>query len=128
MLKQHTPGDIAPPFSPYSHGIEVPPDARWLYVSGQIGVDADGNIPDDMVEQNRLAWGNIRAILKSAGMDISDVVRINAFVTSTEGIAAYREVRTEAVGAARPASTLLVVAGLASPDFKVEIEVVAAKA
>ena len=37
MLKRHNPDSVAPPFGTYSHGIEVPPDARWLYVSGQVG-------------------------------------------------------------------------------------------
>ena len=90
MLKSHTPSEIAPPFSPYSHGIEVPPNARWLYVSGQVGVDPDGNIPADPAEQNRLAWANIEAILNSAGMTMADVVRINGFITSADEIGAFR--------------------------------------
>ncbi len=38
MLKVHNPLSIAAPIGTYSHGIEVPPGARWLHVAGQIGV------------------------------------------------------------------------------------------
>lgn len=127
MHKKHNPDAIAPPFSPYSHGVEVGTNARWLYVSGQVGVRPDGTTPEDLVEQNEQTWENIRAILTSAAMSVSDIVRINAYVTTEEGIAAFRDVRNKVVGEARPASTLVRVAGLASPQWGVEIEVVAAK-
>jgi enamine deaminase RidA (YjgF/YER057c/UK114 family) len=41
MLKRHNPPTIAPPFSRYSHGVEAPAKARWLHVSGQVGVTAE---------------------------------------------------------------------------------------
>jgi enamine deaminase RidA (YjgF/YER057c/UK114 family) len=61
-------------------------------------------------------------------MGVADIVRINAYVIGAEGIAAFREVRNRMVGDLKPASTLVVVAALASPAWKVEIECVAAKA
>ena len=38
MLKPYGPPPVAPPFSRYSHGVEAPDNARWLYISGQVGV------------------------------------------------------------------------------------------
>ncbi len=127
MLKRHTPTAVAPPFSPYSHGIEVPPNARWLFLSGQVGVAPDGTTSADPRVQNEQTWANISEILASAGMGVEDIVRIDAYVTSPDVVPAFRDVRNEAIGDARPASTLLIVAGLAAPDWCVEIEVVAAK-
>jgi 2-iminobutanoate/2-iminopropanoate deaminase len=128
MLKRHSPATVHAPASPYSHGVEVPPNARLLYVSGQIGQRPDGTTPADLAGQNEQAWANLKAVLAAAGMGVADIVRLNAYVVGAEGIAAFREVRNRMVGDLKPASTLIVVAGLASPAWKVEIECVAAKA
>ena len=125
-MKLHNPVSIAPPFSPYSHGVELPPGKRVLFASGQVGVAPDGSTPPDPLAQNRQAWDNILAILGDAGMGVGDLVRINAYVTTVEAQTAFREVRNEVIGDHRPASTLIRVAGLASDDWSVEIEVVAA--
>jgi enamine deaminase RidA (YjgF/YER057c/UK114 family) len=128
MNRGFNPDGIAAPASPYSHGVETPPNARWLHTAGQVGILPDGSVPGDALAQNHAAWANLKAILAGANMDIGDIVRVNVFLTSPEGIAPYREARAAALGDHRPASTLLIVAGLASPDFKVEIEMIAAKA
>lgn len=130
MHKVHNPAGIAGPVSPaYSHGIEVPPNARWLTVSGQVGVTPDGKIAQGIAAQADQAWQNIVAILKSAGMGLENVVKVTTFLTSKDYIPASREVRGRyQVDGYRPASTLLIVAGLAAPDYLVEIEVTAAKA
>lgn len=130
MHKVHNPAGIAGPVSPaYSHGIEVPPGARWLTISGQVGVTPEGKIAEGIGPQAEQAWKNITAILKSAGMGLEDVVKVTTFLTSKDYIPASREVRGrfQAEGY-RPASTLLIVAGLAAPDYLIEIEVTAAKA
>ena len=44
MLKRHNPGTVAAPFSRYSHGVEAPDNARWLVISGQVGVNAEGKV------------------------------------------------------------------------------------
>lgn len=130
MHKVHNPAGIAGPVSPsYSHGIEVPPGARWLTVSGQVGVTPDGKIAEGIAAQADQAWKNIVAILKAAGMGLEDVVKVTTFLTSKDYIPAAREVRGRyQVDGYRPASTLLIVAGLAAPDYLVEIEATAAKA
>lgn len=130
MHKIHTPDGVAPPVAPsYSHAIEVGPNARWLTVSGQVGVHQDGTIADGIVGQADQAWKNIVAILASAGMELEDVVKVTTFVTSTDHIAAVREVRSRYLAEGyRPASTLLVVAGLPASEYLIEIEAVAARA
>ncbi|MGE0734377.1 MAG: RidA family protein [Alphaproteobacteria bacterium] len=128
MLKRINPASIMTPASPYSHGIELPPGTRILYCAGQVGTTKDGTTPSDLVQQNEIAWANIRAILNDAGMDLKDIVRMNAYLTSREGIEPFRAVRNRMVGKVKPASTLVLVAGLAGPQWHVEIEVVAAQA
>ncbi len=128
MPKTHNPTTIAPPFSRYSHGIEVPPGARWLQVSGQVGVKPDGAMAQGAEGQIEAAWANVLAVLAAAGMGPGDLVKVTVFLTRAEDTPLYRQVRDRMLGGAQPASTLLIVKGLASPDFLVEIEAVAAAA
>ena len=127
-MKYHNPAAIAPPMNKYTQGVEAPPNARWLYISGQIGVMPDGTVPTDPLAQARQAWLNMIAILEEAGMGMADVVRINGYATTDAGVAAFREVRNEMVGDPAPASTLIQIKALADPDWVIEIECVAAKA
>lgn len=128
MNKIHNPATIAKPASSYSHGIEVPPNARWLHVSGQVGIAPDGTVRQGIEAQAEQVWANIRNILAAAGMGMEDLVKITILLTSPSYIGPSRVARDRAIGSARPASTLIVAAGLASPDYLIEIEAVAAKA
>jgi len=127
MNKQFTPVTVAPPFSAYSHAVEIPAGARTLHVSGQIGVRPDGGIPDGIEAQVEQAWKNLVAILTDADMSVADIVRTTTFVVKPDDVAATRAIRAKYLGDFKPASTLLVVAALARPDFLFELEAVAAK-
>lgn len=120
---------IRPPFACYSHGVEIPPGARLLLCSGQLGVGLDDAVPDDAAAQVELCFANIGAILASAGMELSDVVRLSAFVTGREHLPAYMAVRDRLFpdAASAPASTLMIVTGFSRPEFKVEVEAIAAR-
>jgi 2-iminobutanoate/2-iminopropanoate deaminase len=124
----HNPITVAAPSGRYSHGIEVPPNARWLHISGQVGTAPDGTVPPDIDGQAANCWRNIKNILEAAQMSIEDVVKITVFLTKEQNIAPYREARDRIIGAARPASTLVVVSRLVRPEWLIEIEAVAAKA
>ena len=126
MLKRHNPNTIRAPFSRYSHGVEGPGSARWLHISGEVGVAPDGQIAQSAEAQMEQAWRNLFAILESAGMTRHDLVKVTVYLTRNDDIGLYREVRDRMLEGAKPASTLLIVAGLASPDWLVEIEAVAA--
>lgn len=128
MNKAFNPPAIAAPSGTYSHGVEVPPNSRLLYVAGQIGIRPDGSIGATIEEQTEAVWQNIRMVLAGAGMGISDVVKVNSFITQPENFPKFAQVRAKYLGEHRPASTLLVVRGLARPEFLVEVEAIAAKA
>ena len=58
----------------YHHGVEVSGAVRTLYIAGQIGVQADGTIPDGIEAQARAVYANMKLVLAEAGMDFSNVV------------------------------------------------------
>lgn len=127
MIKHHTPASIRPPFANYHHAVEVPPGWRLLVCSGQLGITLDDTIPETAEAQTNLCFENIGEILKSADMDYSNIVRINAYVTDRTHLAGYMKARDRFFSDPPPASTLMIVSGFARPEFKVEIEVMAAK-
>ena len=121
--------DKAPaPFSAYSQAVAVPAGARSLHVSGQVGVSPDGRLADGEEAQHEQCWRNILAILEADGMGPGDLVHVHGYITSPSGIPLFRKVRDRMIGGARPASTLLIVAGLADPSWLVEIGAIAARA
>lgn len=120
---------VNPPGTPsnqtYSPGV-VAPAGRILHISGQIATAGpDGKITSDPAEQCRMAWDGLLAVLKEAGMTLDDVVKVTVFLTSADHIPTFRASRTAALEGRKPASTLLIVAGLADPAWLVEIEAVA---
>lgn len=119
--------DTAPaPFSDYSQAVEIAPGSRMLAVSGQVGVDLDGKLAQTEQGQHEQTWSNIFAILKANGMGPKNIFDVTAYLTSQTGVPIYRQARDQMLGDARPASTLLIVSGLADPAWKVEIAVMAA--
>jgi enamine deaminase RidA (YjgF/YER057c/UK114 family) len=126
-VRRLNPTTIHPPFAHYAHGVEVDPGARYVFCSGQLGVGRDGIVPESVEAQARLCFRAIVAILGEAGMGLADVVRINAYVSHADYLSGYMKVRDEFLGSPPPASTLIVVSGFSRPEFKVEIEAVAAK-
>ncbi len=127
MLKALSPPTIHPPFARYAHGIEVPAGARLVFCSGQLGISPDAVVPSGAHDQALLCFAAIGAILAEAGMTLSDLVRLNAYVTAREHLPAYMAARDSVLSGPPPASTLMIVSGFARPEFLVEIEAVAAK-
>lgn len=127
-MKRHNPATIAAPVGKYTHGIEVPPNARWLYIAGQVGLEPDGSIQNGIDTQARRALQNVVEILKSADMSVENLVRTNIYLVDRSHVAAFRAARDEVMGDHRPASTLVIVDSLVSPELLVEVEAIAAKA
>ncbi len=123
-MKALNPSDIHPPFAAYSHAIRA---GEHLVTSGQLGISAEGRIPDGAEAQARLIFDAIDAILRDSGMGRCDVLRLNAYVSAREHMAGYMRARDGwAEGLEpRPASTLMIVTGFSRPEFVVEIEALA---
>jgi enamine deaminase RidA (YjgF/YER057c/UK114 family) len=128
MLRRHTPPTLRPPFANYAHAVGVPVGAELLFTSGQLGIALDDTVPADTEAQADLCFANIAAVLADAGLGAADVVRINAYVVDRADFPAYMRARDRFIGAAPgPASTLVIVGGFTRAEFRVEVEVVAAR-
>ncbi len=126
MIRQISTSNAPPPFSNYSQAVEVPAGHRLVSVSGQVGVDPAGKLVGTERKQHEQTWRNILAILAGEGLGPADIVEVTAYVTSQSGIPLYREIRDRFLDGAKPASTLLIISGLADPAWNVEIAVTAA--
>ena len=117
--------ELAPqPASAYSQAVEVSGATRTLFISGQLGTEFDGATPSSVEEQARLAWRNLRFQLEAAGMTFDNLVKVTMYVPDPADIPASRPARAEALGHRHPASTVLV-AALANPAWRIEIEAIA---
>ena len=128
-MRALNPGTIRPPFAAYAHGTEIPAGKRVVVTSGQLGIKPDDSIPEGSYEQALICFENIREILREGHMEPADITHISAYVTSREHMTGYMLARDEFLaGTARvPSSTLLIVSGFTREEFKVEVEVMAAK-
>jgi enamine deaminase RidA (YjgF/YER057c/UK114 family) len=123
LQRINPPGLSAP--TTYSHIVR---DGKTLYIAGQVGADAQGKVVGTgMVEQLEQVLKNLQTALKSQGADFSHVAKINIYVTDVDAFRApdAAKVRAKYFGTNRPASTLVGVTRLASPEYKVEIEAIA---
>jgi reactive intermediate/imine deaminase len=123
-----SPDTLPVPFG-YSHVVDAPA-GRIVFVSGQIPLDATGNLvgEGDFAAQVRQVFENLSAALVAAGAAWSDVVKLNYFVRDIGEVAALRAIRDEYVNTEQPpASTLVEVNRLFRDDVLVEIEAVAVK-
>jgi enamine deaminase RidA (YjgF/YER057c/UK114 family) len=114
----------------FSQAVEVRGAERILICSGQTGIAADGSPPSssDMGEQVQKAFENLGAVLATAGLDSSDVVKVNYYTTDVDELIAVLGPLASAFFAGNlPASTLLGVSRLAFPQLKIEIEATAAR-
>lgn len=127
MLRHLNPAGVRAPFAKYSHAVEISADARLLFCSGQLGVGAGDTIPETAEAQAVLCFEAIGRCLAEAGMSFANLVRLNAYVTDRAHMAPYMQVRDRYVASPPPASTLMIVSGFTRPEFKVEVEGLAAK-
>jgi 2-iminobutanoate/2-iminopropanoate deaminase len=124
--RRHNPPNVPKPPSRHAQAVESQSGLRWLHISGQIGLDAEGRLASSEVGQHEQIWKNIGNLLGAARMQFSDLVKVTAYVTRTDQVANYRDVRDSVLDGVEVASTLVIVAALARPEWVVEIEAVAA--
>jgi 2-iminobutanoate/2-iminopropanoate deaminase len=117
------PETVAKPIKPYyANAVKVGP-GNLLFISGQVALDSKGNLVGKA--QTRQVLENIKAILASVGADMENIVKVTVFLTDLRNFEAVAEVRAEYFRNNPPASTLVGVTALVSPDFLIEIEAIA---
>jgi enamine deaminase RidA (YjgF/YER057c/UK114 family) len=124
MVERSNPAALASPPG-YSHVVK---DGTTVYLAAQVARNSDGVTVGvgDFNAQAEQVFKNIQAALESVGTNMSHLMKLNVFMTHREDFPAYRVIRPKFVlDDALPVSTLIFCAGLADPDFRVEIEVIA---
>lgn len=122
MKQPRNPDSIHAPLGRYVHQIEVSGESRLLFLSGQLGMEPDGSLPDDPVAQLGVALQNVLLNLEAAGYEPMDLVKITTYVVGEMDPAGRRAEMERLLGDHVPTSTLVFVAALARPEFKVEID------
>lgn len=125
MVTHNPTAGVYPATADYVHALEVRSPARFLFVSGTMGLDARGVAGRTLDEQLDLIWSNIRAILASAGMTAANIVRLTSYLRDAAFAEANAAARLRALGERRVPTTAIVAHTLAA-DWLVEIEVIAA--
>jgi enamine deaminase RidA (YjgF/YER057c/UK114 family) len=119
------PETLAKPPS-YTHVVEVIGACRTIHISGQLGIDREGNVVGDFRAQAVQVFENLKAALASVGATFADVVKLNSYLADIADLPVLRDVRVRYLNAkALPASTTIAVFGFARPGALLEIEAVA---
>ena len=123
-VERSNPSALASPGG-YSHVVK---DGKTVYVAGQVARNSEGKTVGvgDFSAQAEQVFKNVQAALESVGSDMNCIMKLNVFLTHREDFPAYRVIRAKFVpDDALPVSTLIFCSGLADPDFRIEVEVIA---
>src|SRR5690606_28609574 len=121
------PAGMAAPQAAYSHGVKVKAGAELLFIAGQLGFDPDGKLGAGIGQQAAWAFANSPRVLPAAGMGPEHLVKVQLLIKEQELLPVVEAANNRAFGAAKPASTLLVVKSLALPQFLIEVDGIAAR-
>ena len=121
-IKRFMVPDELEPVSHYCHVVRA---GDFIYLSGMVGMKADGTTPSDTVSQFEIALKSIDTCLSHAGGRPDQVIKVLVFMTDITERASINPIRQRYFGDHRPASTLVEVKALVDPRMKVEIEAVA---
>jgi enamine deaminase RidA (YjgF/YER057c/UK114 family) len=121
------PASIAAPAAAYSQAVLTERPDAVLHTSGVVPVAPDGTVPESLADQVATVWASIGALLAEVGMAAGDVVSITTYVVPGQDLSVVMAARDAFMAGHRPASTLVVVAALVRPEWKVEISAVAAR-
>jgi 2-iminobutanoate/2-iminopropanoate deaminase len=121
-IERINPDGVVKPASAYAQAVVHDAGAKRIVVSGQLGLKPDGTLEVGFEAQMERAWLNVFAIIEAAGFQKAHLIRATIYVTEPGRVAIYRRVRDRMMGGIIAANTYVQVAGLAAPEFLVEIE------
>ena len=119
MIERIMVPGIREPVSHFCHVVRAGPH---VWVSGIVGMDGDGHVPEETVAQFDLAISIMDQCLRAAGASARDVVKVQVFLTDIQDRASINPRRINYFGDNRPVSTLVQISALVDPRLKVEIE------
>jgi enamine deaminase RidA (YjgF/YER057c/UK114 family) len=126
MRKNYSTGAVWEDIVGYSRAVQVD---NLLEVTGTVAVDEDGNVigKDSFYEQTRFIIQKIKRVMEEAGFSLDDTIRTRIFVTDITQWEAIGRAHREFFGTIKPATTMVQVSALISPDYLVEIELSAVR-
>jgi enamine deaminase RidA (YjgF/YER057c/UK114 family) len=116
------PDTVHAPGGRYVHQIEVANPSKVLFISGQVGERPDGSLPEDPNDQFEIAVENVLRNIAAAGLETSDLTKVTIYAVAELDPARRRATLDRLLGSHVSCSTFLYVAGLARPEYKVEVE------
>src|SRR5437660_11908742 len=125
--RQVTSQKIRQPSGHFSHAIEVEAKGRLVFISGMTSRRADGTIAGvgDVEAQTRQVCENLKAAVEAAGGTMDDICRVDVYVRNMEHFDAIHKVRRQYFKAPAPASTMVEICKMTSPDYLIEINAIA---
>jgi len=120
------PKTLSDPRPRYSQGI-VTTSGKLLFIAGQTASDAQGKVvgKGNIKAQTEQVYANLKAVLKAAGGTIDNLVMTTTYIVDRKYREGYNEVRRQQYKKNPPTSTLVIVKGLAHPDYLIEISGIA---
>lgn len=124
--KDVQPNALSDPRPRYTQAVQTT-GGKLLFIAGQTASDKDGKVvgKGDIKKQTEQVYANINAVLKEAGGTIDNLVMTTTYIVDRKYRAGYNEVRMKQYKKNSPTSTLVIVKGLAHPDYLIEIAGVA---
>lgn len=121
------PANVPTPVGHYSHVTIIPRNSDLYTFSGQIGIDKDGNIPENINEQVNNTFNNIEQILESQKLNFEEIIKVNIWATEEIDWSFFDNKWQNLFGEIYPSMTIAYINALGLPQLKIEIEVWAAK-
>ncbi len=119
------PESLPKPMGPYSQGV-VTTGGKLVFISGQVSQDASGNLigKGDLETQTKQVFANLKSMVETVGGTVANIVKITIFLVKVtpEAYEILGRVRRELWHGGFPASTLVEINRLASPDYLIEVE------
>src|SRR6478736_491236 len=131
MARQAIITDKAPkPGGHFAQAIAVEATGRLVFISGMVAQRPDGTIAGigDIEAQTRQVCENVKSAVEAAGGTLADVCRVDVYVRNMEHFDAIHKVRREYFKPPLPASTMVEIAKMTSPEYIIEISAIAVAA
>ncbi|MGE7622982.1 RidA family protein [Viridibacillus sp. NPDC096237] len=127
QITRKNPTGIPNPVGNYTHITKIPRNAELYVTSGQIGIDQNGEFPENMNEQIRNTFNNIKAVLDSEELTANNIIKVNVWAIEKIDWDYLYSKWEELFGNDYPAMTIGYISELGLPEIKIEIEIWAAK-
>ncbi|MCT6923184.1 RidA family protein [Metasolibacillus sp.] len=126
QIMRTNPTTMPKPVGNYTHITKIPRNAELFVLSGQIGIDMTGHLPETFNEQMHNTFQNIKLALQSENLDATNIIKVNVWATEPIDWHYFYKEWDDFFEKEYPAMTIGYIAALGLPEIKIEIEIWAA--